>query len=287
MLERSYLFVPGIKKRMIEKALLSESDIVIIDLEDAVAEDEKENARNILQDVLNNDLNKKKVIVRINALNTPYWQQDLQEVLTSKASGIVLPKAENAEDIESVCKFIECYEGKDEFEVIPLIESAKGVYYALEIAQAHSYVKRLAFGSVDYSLDVGATLTSTGLELLYARSAIVVASKVAGIESPIDSVFMDIQNLTGFEAEIIRAKELGFKAKLLIHPSQIASVNSLFSPSKVEIVNALGIVRVFEESLEQGIAAVSYEGSLIDYPVYKKSKELIEFYNRNGVGIHD
>lgn len=273
--ENTYLFVPGIKEKVIEKALNSKCDVVIIDLEDSVAEDEKGTARGILQNFISKSSHNKKVIVRINDLNSAYWQKDLETCFSIKVDGIMLPKAESGKDIEKIGELISQYAGKEGFELIPLIESAKGVQFAYEIASAHSSVSKLAFGSVDYSLDIGAVLTKEGEELLYPKGVIVVASKAAGIKNPIDSVFMDLNDGTGLMQETEKSKKMGFQAKMLIHPKQIEVVNKVFIPTSEELKEAENIVIKFESALDRGLASISYKGKLVDYPVYKQALELL------------
>ncbi|RNF40251.1 HpcH/HpaI aldolase/citrate lyase family protein [Planococcus salinus] len=274
---RSYLFVPGKNAAVTKKAVSSEADCVILDLEDAVAVSEKSSARDMVKESLRNFTNEKQLIVRINAMNTPYWEEDLAAAIHGGASGVMLPKADSGKDIAALCEKIrELSEEKDpDIEVFPMIESAQGVQFAYEIASADRLVTALAFGSIDFSLDIGCELTADGLELLFARSQIVIASSAAGIGAPIDAVYPDLLNPEGLEKEARSAKQLGFKGKLIIHPKQMPLVHEVFSPSEREIEQAKEIVAAFEKAEKNGVASIEVQGQFVDYPVYKKAKNTL------------
>ncbi|WP_174614477.1 HpcH/HpaI aldolase/citrate lyase family protein [Virgibacillus ihumii] len=286
---RSYLFVPAKELSIINKAINSEADSVIIDLEDAVAYSEKNNARELVKESLQKLNNQKPVYVRINDIGTPFWEEDLAYSVQYGAHGVIVPKSENPEDISYICKRIrEMTQNKNgtvlretndsnSFEVIPLLETAKGIQFAYEIAKSDSLVSKLAFGSIDYSLDIGCQLSSSGDELLYARSRIVVGSRAADREGPIDAVFPSLNNPGGLEYEATQAKKLGFKGKLTIHPKQVDIVNNLFMPGDEELREAREIVEQFEKAEQEGLASISVNGNLVDYPVYKKAKEVLNF----------
>lgn len=276
-MSRSYLFVPSTKLSVIKKAVSSTADVVIIDLEDAVALSEKQTAREILKETLLAYKNDRKIIVRINGVGTSFWEEDLEIAIANGAGGIMVPKAETEQEIQAVSNRIrDIREGIDEaFELIPLIESAKGVHFAYAIASADPLVSALAFGSIDFSLDIDCELTPEGLELLFARSQMVIASKAAGIDSPIDAVFPDLADEEGLKKQARFAKQLGFKAKLVIHPKQLEIVHQVFSPSAKEMAAAKEIVEAFEKAEESGIASIKVEEKFVDYPVYKKAKKVL------------
>lgn len=280
--KRSYLFVPATSTKMIEKALGSEADCVILDLEDAVAISEKQEARERAKNYLQNNQPSKQVFIRINDFTTQFWREDLEAAIEAGASGVIVPKAESAINMKLICEIALVSlerQNKDthSFTVLPLIETARGIQFAYEIACSHYLVKRLIFGSIDYSLDVDCELTADGVELLYARSQIVNASKAAGIGGPIDAVYPDLANESGLADEAQRARKLGFKAKLAIHPKQLNSIHDIFTPSQKEIDDAHEIVNAFEAAEQQGIASIAVGNKLVDYPVYKKAKGLLEF----------
>lgn len=280
---RSYLFVPGNKEKIINKAILSDADAVIIDFEDAVANDEKINARKLLRLVVKSfNIQKKELIVRINGIDTEHWKSDLDAVIKSEIKCIMLPKSESSKDINQIAQLVENNHIKD-FSIIPLIESAKGVLNSYEIANSHPFVTRLAFGSVDYSLSIGAELSKEETELLFARSQLINSSSAAGIQSPLDCPYLDFDDEKGFIDSVKRAKKLGMQSKLLIHPKQIALLHNVYVLSDEEVENSMGIVQAFEEALVNGIAAISYKGKMIDYPIYKQAKDIISKYYKTKV----
>lgn len=278
---RSYLFVPAANLSLIKKAVSSDADVVIVDLEDAVALSEKETARRVMGEALETYKHEKKMIVRINALETSFWEADLETAINNGAAGIMLPKAEDEQGIQRVAdKIRQISGGKGEaFELIPLVESAKGVQFAFAIASADPLISVIAFGSIDFSLDIGCELTPEGLELLFARSHLVIASKAAGIGSPIDAVYPDLKDPEGLKKQTVFAKQLGFKAKLVIHPKQLDVVHQVFSPSKEELDMAREIVEAFEKAEKSGVASIKIAGQFVDYPVYKKAKKILQYGN--------
>lgn len=270
---QSYLFVPAQKLEVIGKAVASEAHCVIIDLEDAVAISEKENAREVAARALQEFSSKKPIFVRINDIGTPYWEADLACAIESKAFGVVVPKAESAEGIRKVARKIR--QEQAEMQIIPLIETAKGVQFCYEIAGSDSLVSRVAFGYIDFALDIGCDLTPSGIELLYTRSQVVIASRAAGIASPIDSVYPHLTHPDGLLQEAKHAKQLGLKGKLTIHPKQLGIIHEVFAYSKEELNEARQVVDAFEEAEKQGVAAITVNGKLVDYPVYQKAKQVL------------
>lgn len=267
-MKRSYLFVPAINPRMIEKAVMSQADRIILDLEDAVADSEKEKAREEVKKAVILYREVKPIYVRINSMKSPFWKEDVLAVLESEAAGIVIPKLESDHEIKEVV-----VQTRGQLAIIPQIESAKGIQHAYDIAKADRTIERLAFGSLDFAWDIGCELTEGGLELLFARSQLVIASRAACIESPIDTIYPDFHDQAGLEQEAIAVKKLGFKAKLIIHPKQIEPVNKVFSPSREELEWARQIVKEFEQADH---AVIQVDGKMIDFPVYKKAKDLLK-----------
>lgn len=271
-MEKSYLFVPGIHIGRVNKAIASAADAVIIDLEDSVAISEKEYARECIELVLTQTENiAKQVYVRINDRKTAFWEKDAKVLANYPTIGVMLPKTESAEDIFVLNKQLSPGQ-----KIIPLIETASGVMSAYEIASAAKNIVRLAFGAIDYCLDIGVSLTTTQEELIYPRSNLVIASKAAGIASPIDKVFTELGNNNGLIEETKRALQLGLFAKLCIHPEQLSVVNQLFQPTKEEIAWAKEVIQTFEQAEECGQGAIKLNDKMIDYPVYKKALSIIE-----------
>ncbi|NRF94372.1 CoA ester lyase [Paenibacillus frigoriresistens] len=280
MLFRSWMFVPGNNERRIEKLKDLNADVVIYDLEDAVSLNEKEKAREMVRYALNQYENRIS-FVRVNDLLSPFFADDLKAVVTEGLYGIMLPKASKAKDILEADTQITELEQKNglaagSIEIVPLIENAQGVYLAYDIAISSDRVRRLAFGSVDYTLDIHAELSKEGTEILFARSQLVVHSKAAGKESPVDAVYIHIKDQDGLLRDAKLAKQLGFQGKLVVHPDQIAVVNGVFSPSQEEIVEAQAIVTAFDEALRSGMAAIQVGGKMIDYPVAARARKILE-----------
>ncbi|SES26031.1 CoA ester lyase [Psychrobacillus sp. OK032] len=276
----TWMFIPGSDEKKLSKAVSINADVYIYDLEDAVANTEKKEARKkVISHIQNHPtLNN---YIRINAMPSPYMYDDLMEVIIPGVKGIVLPKAETKEEIQFVSKIIEEKEKEydiaiGEIHLIPLIESALGVHNAFNIASSSKRVRSLAFGSIDFTLDIKGEITSNGLELLFARSQLVIASRAARIESPIDTVFSDFRDSEGLTRETRLIKELGFQGKLVIHPSQISIVNNVFRPTQTEIEKAQQIVTAYEEYKKAGKGVFELDGKMVDLPVVEQARKIIE-----------
>ncbi|WCK56351.1 CoA ester lyase [Aneurinibacillus sp. Ricciae_BoGa-3] len=276
---RSWLFVPGSDSKKIEKARESLADVVIFDLEDAVSVNEKSSARNKVKEAVNTRDGKLKY-VRVNSFFTPFLIEDINSIVGEGLAGIILPKSENKEQLLLIDYLMNQLERnknlKQKIEIMPLIESACGIYNAYEIARSCDRIQRLAFGSVDFALDINAELTEDGNELLYARSQLVIASRAAGIEPPIDAVYLNIKDTGGLWKETRFVKQLGFQGKLVIHPNQIQTVNEVFVPSLQEIEESQIIVEAYGKALSEGIGVVQVKGKMVDVPVIERAKKIIE-----------
>jgi citrate lyase subunit beta / citryl-CoA lyase len=279
---RSWMFVPGSDVKKIEKSRHLPVDAIIYDLEDAVAVAQKESARIIIREALQNDKNPYNV-VRVNAVNTPYFEGDLEGIVSNGLKAIMLPKSETNEQIlllENMLRQAEKDYGiMEPIKIVPLIESALGVCGAAELAAASSRVKCFAFGSIDYALDIDAELTKEGFELLYARSHLVNVSRAAGIEQPIDAVYPDIHDQEGLQKETKFVKNLGFQGKLVIHPKQVDVINEVFIPSKKEIERAQLIISAYEKSIQDGLGAIQVDGQMVDVPVLERAKKILQKAN--------
>ncbi|MBM7599462.1 citrate lyase subunit beta/citryl-CoA lyase [Virgibacillus halotolerans] len=279
---RSWLFVPGSNKRALERSLTLEADMIIYDLEDAISINEKQKARTLVKDIL--ERSKKVNYVRINRLSTLAYE-DVEEIVQKGIAGVVLPKAETREDILVLDHQLSHWEQKRHIpagsvRIVPLIESALGLYHSVEIAQASPRVNQLMFGAVDFTLDINTQMSESGEEIIYARSQLVIASRVAGIEAPIDTVYTDIHNSEGLLADTQLAKQLGFQGKLIIHPGQISDVNRVFTPDEKEIEEAQGILNANEQAERDGLGAFQLNGKMIDFPVVERARKIIKKYNK-------
>ncbi len=256
-LHRSYLFVPGNRPERFDKALASGADAVIVDLEDAVAPDQKDAARATLAAWLDAG---KPVVVRINAVGTPWFGDDVKICRHAGVAAVMLSKTESAADLAAVGAAAP---------LIALIESAAGFDRLAAIAAAPG-VQRLAFGAIDFQLDLN--LRAGYDELIFFRSQIVLASRLANLGAPIDSPSTAIDAPQEVEDEAQRARRLGFGAKLCIHPRQVDAVNRSFSPSAAEVAWA---ERVLAAAAASGGAAVALDGKMIDTPVIGRAQALL------------
>ncbi|MDO9450571.1 MAG: CoA ester lyase [Rugosibacter sp.] len=261
VIQRSFLFVPGNRPERFVKALDSGADAIIIDLEDAVAAEEKAAARAA---IMQTEFARPDglVYVRINAADTPWFSEDLTVLQHAGICGVFLPKAEHAENIIQVRAHTAC-------RVIPIIETAAGLCHAQEIARV-SGVERLAFGSIDFQLDVGCD--GSNAALLYARSQLVVVSRYAGLPAPIDGVTQATDDVAQVTAEARYAKSLGMGGKLCIHPRQVNAVNTTWQPTPEEIAWAH---KVLAAGSKAGANAIAVDGVMIDRPVLLKAQQIL------------
>lgn len=275
---RSILFTPGNNMRMIQKIPNLMSDAVILDMEDSIPIADKDTARVFIRDSLESaGSGSAEVYVRVNGLITGLIAEDCDFVVQKGLAGIVLPKIESKKDVLKAEKIIaekELERGLDSMPLIATIETAKGVMNAQEIASASKRVIAMGFGAVDYTRDLGTTISKEGTELFVPRSLVAMAARAAGIQS-LDTVFIDLADEQGLIKDAQTARQLGFKGKFLIHPSQIDPVNRVFSPSLRDVEYAGRIVSAFREAETKGQGATSLEGRMIDIPVYQQARDLL------------
>ena len=275
------LFAPGNHPRKVEKVFGVGADAVILDLEDAVAIDEKVAARQAVLEALKKP-RPCKGYVRVNALDTPFCYGDLLAVVGRWLDGVVLPKAESAAHVLTVDWLLTQLERERDLpaggiDLIPIIETGRGVAAVKEIAGSGPRVKRLAFGAADYTRDIGMRWTLEEGELAPTRAAIVLASRVAGIESPIDTPFLHVgKHRDSLHRTTELARDIGFQGKLCIHPEQIDPVNQVFTPTEKEIAEARKIVEAFAAAEAGGSASIQVDGQFVDYPIVEKAKRTLE-----------
>jgi citrate lyase subunit beta/citryl-CoA lyase len=281
---RTALFVPGTRPDRVDKALNAGADVIIIDLEDAVPLQLKEETRSkVREKVLEHG--GRKIIVRVNAMGSGFCQGDLDEIIVKELACIMLPKVESPEQIREMNHRLLSLEGErgmppGAVSVIPLIESARAVQNIFPILSEKTDPARVltaAFGAADYSLDLGMGITKQGQELVYPRSRIAIACRAAQMEPPLDTPFMiDLKDMEGLKADAMRAKQLGFQGKLCIHPNQVGPCHAIFSPTKEEILYAEKVIQAFEEAEAGGVAAIQLDGRFIDYPVVERARRTLE-----------
>jgi citrate lyase subunit beta/citryl-CoA lyase len=260
-IHRSLLFVPANRPERYAKAQASGADAVIVDLEDAVAPADKNAARDALSDWLAIASSDCSVVVRINAMQSPWFEDDCRLIADPRIAAVMLPKAECADDVQALSRFNK--------PVIALIETALGYVNAQAIAGAPS-MQRLVFGSIDFQLDMG--ISGETLELLMFRSGLVLASKLAGLPAPLDGVCTALDDEAAIRHESLAAKRLGFGGKLCIHPKQVVAVNAAFDPSEQELAWA---TRVMQAAQAANGAAIAVDGKMVDRPVLLRAQALL------------
>ena len=287
-MNRSFLFAPGNVARRVEKALTLEADAVIVDLEDSVATAEKAATRKAVAAALERP-RRPRGYVRVNAPSSVFCHGDLVQTLHRRVDGVVLPKVESAADLHAIDWLIWNLErdlgiAEGSVDLIPQIETAAGVQRIDRIVQARSLrpykgpwrVKRVAFGAADYAHELGLTVGPEEAELADARARIVLSSRAAGMENPLDSPWFDFRDTAGFARALERSRRGGFQGRLCVHPDQIAPVNAAYLPSEAELAHAERVVAAFRQAEARGEAAVQVDGQMVDYPVAHRAQALIE-----------
>jgi citrate lyase subunit beta/citryl-CoA lyase len=259
---RSFLFVPGDRPERFDKALASGAHAVILDLEDAVQPDRKPFAREQLRAWLSTT--KASVYVRINPLDTAWGEDDLDLSASSRVQGLMVPKAGDAVQLRHVHARLQAGQG-----LIPLVESVSGFFAIQALANAPG-VTRLAFGTVDFMADAG--ISGDGQELDSVRTQMVLASRAAGLQAPLDGVCLSIDDEQAIALEAQRSRRWGMGGKLCIHPRQVGHVNRAFEPTAAEIAWAHEVVQALEHG---ALGAVAVRGKLVDKPVLLQAQQLL------------
>jgi len=291
-MRRSMLFLPGNTPNIIQNGGILGADAVILDLEDAVAPAEKDSARILVRSVIRSmGFDSCEVIVRINAIDTPYWQKDLDTIIPVHPSLIMPPKTASAQDVLTVDAYITQLEEKLGMEngsvgLIPLIETALGIENAFQIASACPRVKAIFLGGEDLTADLHCKRTKQGEEIAYARSRMVCAARAAGVEV-YDTPFTDVHDDEGIYADAKKAKSLGFTGKSAISPRHVKAINEVFSPSLQDIEYAYEVMEAIRIGKEQGKGAVSLRGKMIDAPIVARARQTIEAAQELGLGRED
>ncbi len=273
----SRLYLPGNSPSLMINAFLHKPDGLILDLEDSVAPDKKHEARVLVRNAIRAlDFGTSERMVRINQL--PAGLEDLEWLIPHGVNLILLPKCESADQVHSLKRRIDEIKKSCsipyEIWIMPIIESAKGVVKAYEIASASLSVAALAIGLEDYTADLGVRRTPEGSESLYARSALVNAAKAAGIQA-IDSVFSDVDDMEGLKSTVIRSRAMGFDGMGCIHPRQIPVIHENYTPDNDEIDKAKKIFIAFMDAQRKGLGVVALGSKMIDAPVVKRARKTI------------
>ncbi len=280
-MRRTMLFLPGNNPNMLVNGGILGSDSIIFDLEDAVAPDQKDAARDLVSSALKTmDFGRCEIIVRINALDTPYWEQDLEAVIPLKPDMIMPTKVSGGDYIRTLDEKMTQIEKENGMKVggirlIPLLETAMGIEKAFDIATASPRMEALYLGAEDLTADLRCQRTKQGGEILYARGRLVMAARAAGIEA-YDTPWTDVEDLEGLEKDAEFAKELGYTGKAVISPRHVDIVNTVFSPSMKQVQYAKDVFNAIEEAKKQGKGAVSLRGKMIDAPIVQRARLVLE-----------
>jgi citrate lyase beta subunit len=274
------LYVPGSDLHKIEKAASLDVDGIILDLEDGVSANRKDEARQIIAGALSTlDFGRSERLVRINPFYTGRAEADLAAVLPAGPETIIVPKVDSPAILQKVDAILDQAERtarrqKDSIEVIALIESAKAFVGLREICQASARLKGLIFGAEDLTADAGMTRTPAGTELLYARSMLALHAAAFDLQA-IDMVQTNFTDLERLTAEARQAADLGYTGKQVIHPAQIAPVQKVFTPDQAAIERAQRIIAGAEEAAAGGRGAFSLDGEMVDLPVIKRAQSTL------------
>jgi citrate lyase subunit beta/citryl-CoA lyase len=278
---RSLLFVPGHRGRFYEKLPEFRPDAVIVDLEDAVPPAEKPLARTMVRERLGGPLLRDyQVFVRVNAVGSPYFADDVRGVVAGGLFGIFLPKAENAEQIHIANMLLAQNELRLELplgglRIVPIIETVKGALNAAEIVAASPRVIGLAFGAEDFTLDLGVERTRDGVETRYPRAHVALVAHAAG-RIAIDTPWTAIDDPEGLTRETVEGRQFGYVAKQAIHPSQIAAIHAVFTPTEQEVEWARRVVAAYDDAVAAGTGAINLDGKLIDVPMVARAQRVLE-----------
>ena len=276
---RTFLFAPGNHPRKVDKVFDTGTDVVILDLEDAVAISEKVATRSVVVEALQRP-RKCRGYVRVNALDTEFTYGDVEAVVAAGVDGIVLPKVERQADLQMVdwmMTSLERQRGLPEgsIDLMPIIETGKGVANVREICGAGGRLKRVAFGAGDYTRDMAIEWTMHEGELAHARAEIVLASRINDLQPPIDTVFIHINEHEHFKNSAILARQFGYQGKMCIHPNQIAATNDAFTPTAEEVAWSRKVIQAFQEAEAAGSASIQVEGYFVDYPIVVKAERVV------------
>jgi citrate lyase subunit beta / citryl-CoA lyase len=278
---RSLLFVPGHKVRFYEKLPEFGPDGVILDLEDAVPPAEKPAARRAARERLGGPLLAGlRTFVRVNAVGTPYFRDDVTVIVAPGLDGIFLPKVETADQLHAANMVLAQAELRaglplGTIKLVLILETVRGVLDARALASASPRVLGLAFGAEDFTLDLGVARTGDGLESRFPRAWVALAAHAAGVLA-LDTPWSQIGDADGLLRETTEARQLGYRGKQAIHPSQIATIHAVFTPTGDEVERARRVVAAYEEAASRGTGAINLDGELIDVPMVARARAVLE-----------
>ncbi|EXG85749.1 aldolase/citrate lyase family protein [Lacrimispora sp.] len=287
-LRRTMMFLNAQKPGLIKDPHIYKPDSIMLDLEDAVAENQKDAARFSLYHALQEiDYRGCERVVRINGLDTPYWKEDIRCAVAGGCDAIRIPKTERPEDVKAVEAEIRTAE--EDFGIpegrtliMAAIESARGVVKALDVCEASERLFGIALSGGDYTKDLQTYITGTGIELMGARQNLIIAARAAKIQC-FDTVYTDLNDMEGFRRDVETIHLMGFDGKSIINPRQIPVVHEIFTPAQKNIIFAEKVVMEIEDKREKGIGVFIVDGKMIDIAFYDGAKRTIELAKASGV----
>ena len=287
-LRRTMMFLNAQKPGLIKDPYIYKPDSIMLDLEDAVAEKEKDAARFSLYHALQEiDYHGVERVVRINGLDSPYWKEDIRCAVAGGCDAIRIPKTESAQDVKAVETEVE--NAEKEFGIpegrtliMAALESARGIMKALDICEASERLFGIALSGGDYTKDLQTHITGTGVELMGARQNMVIAARAAGVQC-FDTVYTDLDDMDGFKKDVETIHLTGFDGKSIINPRQIEVVHEIFTPSQKDIIFAEKVVKEIDDKKAKGIGVFTVDGKMIDIAFYDGAKRTIELAKASGV----
>ncbi|WND01839.1 CoA ester lyase [Temperatibacter marinus] len=276
-LRRSVLFMPASNERALEKAKTIPADVLVFDLEDAVAPGAKEAARVLAVKAANSrEYGEKEILIRSNAPGTPWWKEDLKAICQSKADGLVVPKVSDVGDIMGIQNSMYNAGAPCDMKFWAMIETASACLNIRQIAESGRRLAGFMMGANDLTLELHAKRTHNRLPIMTGMGMTILAARANDL-CVLDSVYNDFKDITGFEAECQQAEELGFDGKTLIHPNQVASANSIFSPTQEEILEAKALINTFAEAQDKGQGVATFKGKMIEELHVREAERLLAF----------
>ncbi|MDD3225133.1 MAG: citrate (pro-3S)-lyase subunit beta [Clostridium sp.] len=289
-LRRTMMYVPGNNAGMIKDAHIYGADSLMFDLEDSVSLNEKDSARFLVYNSLKSiDYEGVETVVRINGLDTPFGKEDLEAIVRAEPDVIRLPKTETAQDIVDVENLVAKIEKEagipvGKTKLMAAVETALGVLNSVEIAKASKRLIGIALGAEDFVTDMRTTRSPEGIELLAARSQVLLAARAAGIYA-LDTVYSDVNNEEGFSNEVRLIKQLGFDGKSVINPRQVQPVHDIYAPSEKEIKKAVRVIAASKEAERKGSGVVSLDGKMVDKPIIERARRALTLAEAAGINI--
>ena len=287
-LRRTMMFLNAQKPGLIKDPYIYRPDSIMLDLEDAVAENQKDAARFSLYHALKTiDYRGCERVVRINGLDTPYWKEDIRCAVAGGCDAIRIPKTERPEDVRTVEGRIGAAE--KEFGIpegrtliMAAIESARGVMKALDICEASERLFGIALSGGDYTKDLQTHITGTGIELMGARQNMIIAARAAGVQC-FDTVYTNLDDMEGFRRDVETIHLMGFDGKSIINPRQIPIVHEIFTPTPKDIIFAEKVVKKIDDKKARGIGVFTVDGKMIDIAFYDGARRIIALAKASGV----